>query len=247
MKLTRIFLWSLCIASIGGIYGLVSLDFPMFALYSMTPPPLLGQPFGYQTLPTCNSQTVCPPVVQNSFAVASTDFAICFSITFLIISALLLAFRHNLLASTSIWKRNALPASLMVIVMLIVSVATSGSVSSGASLSQPHWAPGVMDEYILNITVSSGTPSSETSQGTARMNLILASDYWTNQNVSVSVTVRGSNSSAIPVSLYQCPNPQTCDLEPIPKLFFGRLSDSKRIELDLDSSPLSFRTLQGAS
>ena len=194
-KAPRIMPWSILIGLIGGIFGLVALDLPLFAVYMESPPPLLGQPVGYQMLPTCNygPYSVCPPNVSNNIALASLDFVICFAIAFFAALVILRAFLPRLV-SRSVWRRNALPAVLLVITLLVVSFAAAGSVAQGASLSQPHWpTPSGVEVFPLNMTIYSGTASSPTFQGTAHMTLILANYHWTDLNISISVSVTGPN------------------------------------------------------
>ena len=210
-KAPRIMFWSILIGLIGGVFGLVALNLPLFAVYMEPPPPLLGQPIGYQVLPTCNfgPYSVCPPNVSNNIALASLDFVICFAIAFFVALVILRAFLPRLV-STSVWKRNALPAVLLVITLLVVSFAASGSVAQGASLTQPHWpTPSGVEVFPLNMTIYSGTASSPTLQGTAHMTLILTNYHWTDLNVSISVSVTGLNITQ-PISIYQCSSPVSC-------------------------------------
>ena len=177
------------------------------------PPPLLGQPFGYQTLVTCNGgpNFVCPPEVQNNLATASMDFVICFSVAFAASFAILLGLRSRL-ASRSSLGRNALPATLLLITIVAVSLTGFGSVASGSSLVQPHWpTPSGVEVFPSDITIYSGSASTPYTQGTARMTLILENYYWTSLNASVLLTLTGPNlESQTNVTIYQCPSPSSC-------------------------------------
>jgi len=42
--------------------------------------PLLGQPFGYQTIRTCTALLVCAPVTLNDLPVALADHAVYFAV-----------------------------------------------------------------------------------------------------------------------------------------------------------------------
>lgn len=225
-EIKSIFLvWSLIIATIGGIYGIAALDLPFFGLYSLPPAPLLGQPIGYQTLSSCG-QPVCPSIVQNSIALATLDFAICFSIAFLISFVLFSAFQSSLLSSSKMWKRNILPIISLAIVSLIATGAAYSSVSNGASFSELHWYGGVMAEHITNMQIYAGNASSQNLQGTAYMTLSVTSNYWDELNVTISATVltfpvasnnnsdttRNTPLSSNPVSFYQCSNLRQCQV-----------------------------------
>lgn len=210
-KPPRATVWSILIAAIGGVFGLVALDFPLFGMYMETPPPLLGQPIGYQTIPNCNAGpfSVCVPFVHNSILIASIDFIICFGVTLIIAYGILRGFASHF-SSSNILKRNSLPALLSLIALLVVSSSAAGSVMSGASLAVPHWpTPSGVEVYPLNMAIYSGSSSTPSSQGTARMTLILANYYWTDLNISIAVSISGSNISQ-PVSVYQCINPTSC-------------------------------------
>jgi hypothetical protein len=211
----RTWLWALMIASIGGLLGLVGMEGAP-GVYTVQPPPLPGYPLSYQTVPNCNAGPlgVCPPNVENSIAIASVDFSICFAVTFLVSILVLIFFRPYLTTpATGARKRNALPAALLLIAVLLVSVAASSSAASGASLTLPRYQmSGGAPVYPLGITIYSGSATCAAAQGTARMTLILANYDGSDLSEPISLYLVGPNVTASPVPIFQCPDPETCHL-----------------------------------
>ena len=64
--------------------------------------------------------------------------------------------------------------------------------------------------YPLNVTVYSGRASTSTSQGTARMTLILANYDGNDLSEPISVYIVGPNITTNPVLIFQCPNTNNC-------------------------------------
>ena len=105
-------------------------------MFIETPAPLLGQPFGYQSVPVC--MQACPPLVANNIGFVAIDFFICFVIAFIVAYWIQPGFLSPTSLAHSRIKRNIVPIVLLVITLLLVSSAASLSISSGASLSEPH-------------------------------------------------------------------------------------------------------------
>lgn len=206
-------LWACAIASILGFFGITATNIS-FGVYSIAPAPLLGNPVTYQTIPNCNKPLgVCPPYVQNNIGIASLDFAIWFIIAFFVTFGILFICYRYLFTRTSMRKRTILPATLLIIALLVATLPfTLPSTGTSASLTLPRYQmSGGAPVHPLNVTIYSGTLSSTSSQGTAHMTLILANFDGRDLNESLSVYLVGPNITAKnPASIFQCSNSATC-------------------------------------
>jgi hypothetical protein len=207
----RILLWSALIGSVAGAFALVTLS-TIFGMYMEVPPPLLGQPFAYQALQPCNAglYEVCPPAVINNVALAIFDYASVFLIAFL--GAYLT--QRALFPITSHYensiKRNVVPIVLLVIALLFTSLSANQSISSGASLSQPHWpTPSGVSLDLGNISLYSGPATTSRSAG-ARMDIRLLNYHWTSQTVTISNLRLGYYNETINPPIYECESVRSC-------------------------------------
>jgi hypothetical protein len=204
----RMLMWSLLVGLVAGLFG-VSAPTALFGVYMETPPPLLGQPFSYQTIQSC-SKLVCAPVALNSPALALADYAIYFAVGFLVTFAFGIIFvaSHK---PRSWFGRNVVPLALFIIAVLVVAVAAGGSVANGASLTQPHWpTPSGVEVYALtNVTLYSGTATTASLQGTAHLDITFINYYWNGESIPANITLTAGNGTVIS-SVYRCPTPSSC-------------------------------------
>jgi len=209
-------LWkSAALAAVAGLYGIANVNESFFAVYAEVPPPLLGNPFVYQTLPNCDAgqYVVCPPLVQNNVLLAAIDFFVFFAVCFAVVFPILYKSRFHSTFKNGIVKRNSIAVTFLVIILILVSLTTLGSTIQGASLVEPHWpTPSGVEVYPLSYTLYSGSATNPSTQGTAHMDLTLANYHWTPVNASFSISLaRGlTNHSTNTVGIYQCPTPSTC-------------------------------------
>jgi hypothetical protein len=208
----RILIWSAVIAVMGGIFGLVALDYWPFGMFMEVPPPFLGQPIPYQSLVYCN-QAVCPPLVVTNYVIAAIDYFLCFVLTFVVAfsiqKALVIVPSH----SQGVIKRNIVPVVLIVITLLATSSAAWLSFSSGASFTEPHWStPSGMTFNLDNITLFSGPATTPSSEG-AHFDMSLVNYHWTDQYLIVSfVNLKAlPNGAVIYPAVYQCQSPSSCE------------------------------------
>ncbi len=203
----RIVLWSTAVAAVAGTFGVVAQN--PTGMYMEPPPPLLGQPFGYQTIRTCTA-LVCAPVAQNDLPVALADYAVYFAVGFAIalLAQMVLATRWS---SSGGFGRNLVPASFLVAALLVVAAAAGSSGAAGASLSQPHWStPSGIEVYpLMNVTLYSGTASTPSLQGTAHLDISFVNYYWQSLSVPLSVTLEMPNGIEI-TAVYQCQTQNSC-------------------------------------
>lgn len=206
--LSRALVWSMLVGLVAGLFG-VSAPTASFGTYMETPPPLLGQPFGYQTIQDC-SKLVCAPVVLNNLTLALADYAIYFALGFLatfVVEIISVARREQ----RSWFGRNLVPLSFFIIAVLVVAAAAGGSIANGASLTQPHWpTPSGIEVYALsNVTLYSGTATTMSLQGTAHLDITFVNQYWESESIPIEVTLATANGTVIS-SAYQCSNPSSC-------------------------------------
>ncbi|MGA2875327.1 MAG: hypothetical protein ABSE82_07285 [Nitrososphaerales archaeon] len=203
----RIELWSVTVAAVTGIFGVAALTFTGMSMEPVAP--LLGQPFGYQAIRTCVA-LVCAPMALNDLLVALADYAVCFAVGFVVtlFAQIILAARWSRKDGIG---RNLVPASFLVIALLIVAAAANGSVAAGASLSQPRWpTPSGIEAYPMNnVSLYSGTASTTSFQGTAHLDISFINYYWQGQTVPVSVTLTTSNGTVIS-AVYECQSLNSC-------------------------------------
>ncbi|HZW55779.1 MAG TPA: hypothetical protein VFF30_05770 [Nitrososphaerales archaeon] len=215
MTKRTIFLWSALIGSVAGSFGLVTLN-TAFGMYMEPPPPLLGQPLAYQSLQTCNRVPleVCPPLVMNDIGLAAMDFTLCFLIAFIGASLILLALASSASHSQSVVKRNVVPIVLFIITILIVSLSLSGSISSGASLTQPHWpTPSGITFGLGNVSLYGGTATTPTSEGGAHVDIRVLNYHWTAQTITLtSILFKSSNGTTINPTVFQCQSATSCEV-----------------------------------
>ena len=204
--------WSIVVAAFSGLFGLTTLS-TAFGMYMEAPPPLLGFPFVDQTLQTCNAQgqyRVCPPVVINDPGIAIFDFGIFFVIGFAIASMILYA-SSGWTSHSSLFKRNIAPVVLLAITILLVSLSVNGAISSGASLTQPHWpTPSGVTFGLGNFTLYSGSATTSSSQG-AHIDLRVMNFHWTNQTIVLSNIVLWSNGTKFSPVVYLCKSTTSCE------------------------------------
>jgi hypothetical protein len=171
--------------------------------------PLLGQPFGYQTIRTC-AAIVCAPVAQNNIPVALADYALYFVAGFIVALAAqtILLIRPP---SSSWILRNGVALILLFMVLSIVAGAANSSEAAGASLTQPHWPTlsGTEAVPLGNVTLYSGTASAPSLQGTAHLDISFINYYWQSLSVPLSVTLTMPNGTEI-TAVYQCQSPNSC-------------------------------------
>jgi hypothetical protein len=203
----RIVLWSTAVAAVAGLFGVVAQN--PTGMYMETPPPLLGQPFGYQSIRAC-AALICAPVAQNNLPVALADYAVYFAVGFAVALLAQMVLVHRW-SSAAGFGRNLVPASFLICALLIVAGAADQSVAAGASLTQPHWPTpsGVEANPLMNVTLYSGAATTPSLQGTAHLDISFVNYYWQSQNVPISVTLTMPNGSEI-ASVYQCQNPNSC-------------------------------------
>jgi hypothetical protein len=203
----RILLWSTVVAAVAGFLGVAAETSTGMTMEPVAP--LLGQPFGYQTIQTC-AAIVCAPVAQNDLSVALTDYAVYFAVGFAIalLAQMVLAKRWS---SRGGFGRNLVPTSLVICALLIVAGTAALSSEAGASLSQPHWpTPSGTEAVPLgNVTLYSGTASAPSLQGTAHLDISFINYYWQSLSVPLSVTLTMPNGTEI-TAVYQCQSPNSC-------------------------------------
>jgi hypothetical protein len=211
-------LWkSIALAAVGGLYGIVDVNIPFYAIYAEAPPPLLGNPFVYQIFSNCNTgpYAVCPPLVHNDLLLVAIDFLAFFSLCFAVAFLILYKLRFSSALKKGVLGRNSVTITIFVILLAVISLTAFGSVSQGASLVEPHWqTPSGVEVYPLNYTLYSGSATNSSDKGTAHLDIDLANYYWTPLNASFSISVgRGSSNNDITlnaVEVYQCPTPSSC-------------------------------------
>ena len=207
---SRALIWSALVGLVAGLFG-VSAPTALFGTYMEPPPPLLGQPFGYQTIQSCD-KLVCAPVALNNLALALADYAICFAAGFLVTFAVEIIFVARRMPRSRA-GRNSVPLALFIIAVLVVALTAGGSVASGASLTQPHWStPSGVEVYILpNATLYSGTATTSSFQGAAHLDVSLVNYYWKSESMSVNITLTTGNGTGIS-TVYQCQSMSSCTL-----------------------------------
>jgi len=201
--------WSTLVGLVSGLFG-VSAPTALYGLYLEPPPPLLGQPFGYQTIQTCSS-LVCAPVALNNVPLAVADYAICFAVGFLVTFAVEIFFvaRHKQQGRLG---RNAVPLAFFIVAVLVVALTAGGSFANGASLTQPHWPTpsGVEVIALNNVTLYSGTATTASLQGSAHLGITFVNYYWKSESLPANITLATTNGTVIS-SVYQCPSPSSCN------------------------------------
>ena len=213
MKKQTILLWSILIASVAGTFGLTTLN-EAFGMYMEPPPPLLGQPLAHQILEPCNQAPlgVCPPLVVNNIELGMFDFTLCFLIAFIGAYLILLGLASTTSRYENSIKRNVVPIVLLVITLLFVSLSVNESISSGASLSQPHWpTPSGITFSLGNISLYAGGATTSTSEG-AHIDLRILNYHWTPQTITLSfIQLKSSNGTAIYPSIFECQSASSCE------------------------------------
>ena len=206
-ELPRALSWSALVGLVAGLFG-VSAPTALFGLYMEPPPPLLGQPFGYQTIQAC-SKLVCAPVALNNPALALADYATYFAVGFLATFAAEIVFVAS--RRQRGWFGRHLAPIFFTLAVLVVAVAAGGSFASGASFTQPHWpSPSGVEFYaLMNVTLHSGTATAAPLQGTAHLDITFVNNYWKSESIPANVTLATTNGT-VASSAYLCVNPSSC-------------------------------------
>lgn len=204
----KVLTWSVLVGLVAGLFG-VSAPTALFGTYMEPPPPLLGQPFGYQAIQACG-KLVCAPVALNNLALALADYAIFFMVGFWVTFAAETIFGARG-KQRSRFRRNLGPLTFFIIALLIVALTAGGSIASGASLTQPHWStPSGVEVYILpNATLYSGTATTASLQGAAHLDISLVNYYWKSESMPANITLTNGNGTEIS-SVYQCQSASSC-------------------------------------
>ena len=204
----RTLAWSLLVGLVAGLFGVFA-PTALFGTYMEPPPPLLGQPFGYQTIQACG-KLVCAPVALNNLALALADYAVFFAVGFLVTLAAETIFEVRGRQRVR-FGRDLVPLAFFVIALLVVTLTAGGSIASGASFTQPHWStPSGVEVYIVpNATLYSGTATMASIQGAAHLDISLVNYYWKSESMPAKITLTTGNGTEIS-SVYQCPSRSSC-------------------------------------
>jgi hypothetical protein len=182
-------------------------------MYMEPPPPLLGLPITYQTLTPCNPGPlgVCAPMVVNNVSLAFADFATWFVVALAFTFLVLYALSRNSLSSSR--AKYALPLALLIVITIIVSFSAYGSISSGASLAQPHWAtPSGVEWYSANSTLYAGPQTTYALQG-AHFDIRILNYHRTDETIILSFfQLTSSSGTVFQPRIYQCQTANSCEI-----------------------------------